>query len=370
MARRASRYLIGAVAAAGLAAAGAYVYLQNSAVTPPAQAARNGEAEEAAAPSRARGATVEAAAVVTGDVVLDIGAVGTLQPNESVVVQPEIAGRIVRFGFEEGARVAKDGVLVELDRDILEAELARARSDLRLAQANFERADTLAKQGSGSLRARDEARAAFDAARANVELAEARLRKATIRAPFAGVIGLRRLSVGEYVNAGTRIVELADVDHIKVDFRVPEIYLTRIRADQPIVVTVDARPGERFDGRLYAVDPIVDENGRAIRLRAVIANPERKLSPGLFARVRIIVERRENALLVPESAVFAVGDRRFVYRVTEGRAALTEVTLGARRPGEVEVLSGVAAGDRVVTAGQQQLRDGAAVEVLAPPSGG
>lgn len=360
MTRRVSRLLVGGLLVAGLAAAGAYAHFHDAGVTPEARAAKS-DGNEA---RKRRGVPVEAARVVVDDVVVDIGAVGTLQPNEAVVVQPEIAGRIVRFGFEEGAKVEKGDVLVELDRDILQAELARAQSDLRLATANFERANTLARQGTGTLRARDEARAALDAARANEDLAEARLRKATIRAPFPGVVGLRQLSVGEYVNAGTRIVALSDIDPIKVDFRVPEIFLTRMRADQAIRVTVDARPGETFEGRIYAIDPIVDENGRAIRLRATIPNPDRKLSPGLFARVRIIVDTRQRAMLVPESAVFAEKDKKYVYQVVEGRAVLTEVEVGLRRPGQVEILSGLQSDAAVVTAGQQQIRDGSAVQVL------
>lgn len=360
MKRRVSKVLVVAVAGLVLLSVGVYAYVSNSGPSPQARAARTAQA----------GTPVEAAAVVRRNVAVEIGAVGTLQPNESVVIQPEVAGRIARFGFEEGARVGKGDVLVQLDRDILKAEFARAQSDLRLATANYERTSTLARQGSATLRARDEARAALDAARANHDLAEARLRRADIVAPFGGVVGLRRLSVGEYVSPGTRIVELAEIDPIKVDFRVPEVHLSKIRRDQPIVVTVDARPGESFEGRLYAIDPVVDENGRAIRLRATIPNPDGKLSPGLFARVRIIVEKREGALMVPESAVFAEKDSKYVYRIVDGRAALTEVKVGLRRPGEVEILSGLDAEARVVTAGQQQVRDGAAVRVLRTAAGG
>src|SRR5690606_6629421 len=153
-------------------------------------------------------------------------------------------------------------------------------------------------------------------------------------------------------------------DPIKVDFRVPELVLSSLRAGQAIRVTVDALPGETFEGEIFVIDPIVDENGRAVRLRARIPNPDRVLKPGLFARVRIVIDRRENAVLVPESAVFAEGRQRFVYRVVDGRAALTPIELGHRRPGEVEVVAGLAAGDVVVTAGHQQIRDGARVEVI------
>ena len=309
---------------------------------------------------------VEAARVTVGTVIEDLRAVGTLRPNEAVTVVSEIAGRVERIGFREGQAVSAGDVLVELDASILRAELAKARSDLTLARANHERAAALAQRGMSTQRALDEARAALQAGEADQALALARLQKATIKAPLSGVVGLRAVSVGAYVTPGERIVELADVDPIKVDFRVQELALSELRRGQPIRVTVDALPGKTFQGEIDAIDPLVDVAGRAIRLRARIPNPRGELSPGLFARVQIVVERRDNALLVPESAVFAEGKKRFVYRVVEGRAQLTGVELGQRRPGQVEVRKGLAREDVVVTAGHQQIRDGTPVDVVAP----
>jgi len=164
--------------------------------------------------------------VTIDTVVEDLQAVGTLRPNEAVTVVPEIAGRVERIGFREGQAVKAGDVLVELDASILEAERAKARSDLTLTRANHERAITLAGQGMGTMRARDEALGAFQAAEANLALAEARLQKATLRAPLSGIVGLRSVSVGAYVAPGERIVELADIDPIKLDFRVPELALS------------------------------------------------------------------------------------------------------------------------------------------------
>lgn len=353
---RGTFWIAAAIVAAGL---GGALYYHQSQDRAPAQLVA-----QAAVPAAERAVAVEAAPVEVDTVLEDIRAVGTLQPDESVVIAPEIAGRVDRIHFAEGDQVAQGDVLVELDATTLRAELTKARSDLSLAESNRERATTLAQRGTGTLRARDEAVAAHQVAEADVALAQARLEKATIRAPFAGVIGLRAVSTGAYVTPGTRIVELSKVDPIKVDFRVPELVLSSLRPGQPIRVTVDALPGRTFEGEVYVIDPIVDENGRAVRLRARIPNAERLLMPGLFARVRIVVERRENAVLVPESAVFAEGGRRLVYRVVDGRAAATEVELGHRRPGRVEVVSGLAAGDIVVTAGHQQVRDGARVDVV------
>lgn len=313
--------------------------------------------------------TVEAVPVSVDTVLGSIRAVGALRANEAVIVSPEIAGRIDRLLFDEGDQVKVGQPLVELDAVVLRAELAKAQSDLTLAEANRERAMTLAKQGTGTLRARDEAVAAHTAAQANLALAAASLEKATIKAPLDGVLGMRSVSVGAYVTPGDRIVQLADIDPIKVDFRVPELALPSLHSGQAIRVTVDAFPDQTFDGEVYVIDPIVDANGRAVRLSARIPNPEGRLSPGLFARVEIVTDRRENAVLIPESAVFAEDQKRYVYRVVDGRAVRTEVELGQRRPGEVEVVSGLARDAVVVTAGHQQIRDGSLVTLAKSGTG-
>ena len=349
----------------GCAAAGAaYLHITGVLETPAAAPA----ATAATAPAE-RIVTVEAKRVEVDTVLEEIRAVGTLRPEESVVVSPEIAGRIARIRFKESDTVEAGDVLVELDATILRAELAKTQADLTLARANHQRATTLARQGTGTLRARDEAIAALQAAQASHALAEARLEKTSIAAPLSGVVGLRSVSVGAYVTPGDRIVELADIDPIKVDFRVPELVLSSLRPGQRIRVTVDAFPGKTFEGEIYAIDPLVDVNGRAVRLRARIPNPDRLLSPGLFARVQVVIDRRNDAVLVPESAVFPDGEKTFVYRVIANRAVRTEVRLGQRLPGRVEVLAGLDPESVVVTAGHQQLRTDSRVDVVKPVAG-
>ncbi|WP_119460287.1 efflux RND transporter periplasmic adaptor subunit [Rhodospirillaceae bacterium SYSU D60014] len=320
----------------------------------------------AAAPAAEPAMPVEAAPVQVDTVTAEIEAVGTLQSNESVVLGPEIDGRIAEILFREGEAVEKGKVLVRLDTEILEAELAQARANLILSEANYERANTLANQGTGTVRARDEALAQMQTDRANLILAEVRLENASIRAPFEGVLGLRSVSVGAYVRPGDRIVNIEQIDPLKVDFRVAEVFLPNVRVGQKIDVTVDALPGEIFRGQIYAIDPQVDVSGRAIRLRARIPNPEGRLSPGLFARVSIIVEQRENAVLVPEAALVPQQDGKFVYRIEDNKALLTKVEVGRRLPGQVEILEGLGPDAVVVTAGQQRLRDGAPVDVVEP----
>lgn len=365
-----------ALGTAGLALvlAGGVVYLSQSGGTVsiasllPASAST----EPARAPSgekRRPAIAVETAPVSIHDIAADIRAFGTLVANESVIISPEIAGRVARIAFTEGQKVEAGDVLVELDADILKAELDKAHSEVSLAEANFERARKLAEQGSGTLRARDETAQARTAAQANLSLAEARLAKTSIEAPFAGTVGFRTISAGAYVSPGDRIVELASTDPLKVEFRVSETYLAKLDTGLSVQVSVDARPGEEIAGKITAVDPIVDVSGRAIRLRAEVPNSDGRLSPGLFARIRIVIEERPEALLVPEAAIFQDGGQLYVYRIEEGRAVKTEVEIGLRRPGDVEITGGLTREAVVVTAGQLLLRDGATVDVVDGPQG-
>ena len=342
---------------AAIAIGGGYYYLTEQGMSAaPAANAANSTAEKTV--------TVEAEKVTIGPVIEDIRAVGTLQANEAVIISSEIAGRVEKIRFDESDNVTAGDALVELDDSILRAELVKVQSDLTLAKTNLERANKLAKQGTGTLRARDEAVAANQVAEANLSLARARLEKATIAAPFSGVIGLRSVSIGAYVTPGDHLVQLVNIDPIKVDFRVPELSLSSLHPGQAIRVTVDARPGKTFEGEIYVIDPIVDENGRAVRLRARIPNPDQILFPGLFARVQIIVNRRDNSVIVPESAIFARDRKHYVYTVVDNRTVLTEIELGQRLSGQAEVTKGLEGDAVVVTAGHQQVNNGTRVEVI------
>lgn len=314
------------------------------------------------APARAA-PPVETAIVEVGKVAEEVEALGTLAANESVVIAPEIAGLVTKIGFEEGEAVTQGQALVELDATILRTELTQAEAELSLAKDTFERARQLAQRGSGTQVALEQATAQLAVSEAKLANVKARLEKTVINAPFNGLVGLRSGSVGAYVTVGQNLLTLTDIDPIKVDFRVPEIFLGRVKDGQAIQITVDAIPGRSFEGNIYAIDPVIDVNGRAIRLRAQVPNTDGALRPGLFARVTITTDVRENALLVSETAVLPDGTGRAVYVVADGKAQFTKVKTGKRVPGKVEITDGLAAGMRVVTAGQMRLRDGMAIEV-------
>lgn len=297
-------------------------------------------------------------------VVEHLEAIGSLRANESTVISPELSGRIENIAFREGQRVMAGENLLSLDSALYQAEVAKARASLELSQANYERAKELLARNAGSIRARDEALARQRVDEARLALAETRLAKLTLTAPFNGSIGLRTVSVGDYVVPGQDIVTLVDTNPIKVDFRLPEIYLSALDEGQKIDVSVDAFPGETFTGQIYAIDPVIDINGRAVQLRARISNPRNRLRPGLFVRINVNVNRREDTVLIDESALITRENGTFVYCIEDGHARLTQVRLGVRRSGEVEVISGLASDAIVVTAGHQRLNNGSLVEIV------
>ena len=291
-------------------------------------------------------------------------AVGTLRADEAVTIRPEIAGRIAQILFAEGQGVKKGSLLVRLDQSELKAALASSRAQAALDRQRLERAEDLRVKGFISQQALDEARSNLARSIAKQAEDEAKLAKTEIIAPFGGVAGLRQVSDGAYVAAGTDIARLEKIDQLKLDFRIPEVLLARLRSGQPVRIGVDAYPEANFSGAIYAIEPAVDEQTRTVQVRARVANTEFKLRPGMFARVRLQLDVREKAIWVPEAAIVPRGQESFVYRVTQGKVELVKVRTGLRKPGEVEVLEGVAAGDLVVTDGVQKIGPGSPVSVM------
>lgn len=358
------RNAIIATALVGLIALGVIAYNANRApVSGPVGGAPGGGKPGAGGPPGGFPTAVETAKVVVRDFVDEGSAVGTLKSNESVVLRPETAGRIAAIGFKDGSKVGKGTLLVTLDAAMQEAELAQAKANLGLAQANFKRNEDLVSKKFVSQQSLDSAIATLKVQEAQVQLADAKLAKMRIRAPFAGVVGIRNVSVGDYVKEGQELVNIEDVATLKVDFRLPEVYLERLQKGQIIELASDALPGERFSAVLDAIDPLVDAGGRAISCRAKLSNSGDKLKPGMFVRVRLAFGERKGALMIPEQAV-VTGGKPAVLTVFEGKAKSVPVKLGARQAGQVEVLEGLAAGDVVITAGQMKVRDGAAVRAV------
>ncbi len=351
-----SKALISFVALALIGGGVAYYSLQDQDAAAPVQ--QRGGA------GAARSAPVEVARVTLEKEDVRLNAIGTLTSDENVDIAAEIAGRVSSIAFNEGRSVKQGDVLVTLDDALLRVEVQDTAAKLKLAEANFSRANTLSRSGTGTTRARDEAVSELEISRAAHELAKVRLDKATLRAPFDGVVGLRRVSSGAFVQAGTAIVNLEKIDRLKVDFRLPEVHLNLVQQGMPVEIQVDAYPGATFKGSIYALDPAVDVNGRAIRVRAELDNADGRLKPGLFARVVVPVPQEQEVIRIPESGVVPQAGETFVYRVKDNKAEQIKVVLGRRAAGVVDVLEGLNDGDVLVTAGHLRLRNGATVDIV------
>ena len=393
----ASRILYTGVAAVGIAAAAAAAWWYQSRPVapkevgaPPAAVARAG----ASAPGgpTARPAGVEVARVEASRLQDDAQAVGTLRSRQSVMLRPEVAGRVVSLGFADGAAVKAGQLLVQLDDTLQKAERSQAQAQVSIAQANFKRNQDLVAQNFVAQRVLDESAAALQVAQAQLALADARLARMRIVAPFDGVLGLRSVNLGDYVKDGADLVNLEDLSTMLVDFRLPERFQTRLRRGQRVELQLDAFPGRQFEARVEAIDPLLDANGRSVAVRATLPNtggvaivaaggggaaarpggataaagpglpaavaassarrvalsggPVARgsgsggtgpLRAGMFARVTAVFDVREAALMVPEEAIVPQGGRQFVIKVVEPSAVPGTAT--AALPPEVKSVS-------------------------------
>ncbi|HPF74684.1 MAG: efflux RND transporter periplasmic adaptor subunit [Lysobacteraceae bacterium] len=309
---------------------------------------------------------VETAQVETVTLDQSVDVIGNLRANESVTIRPEIAGRIEKIQFDEGQQVKAGDPLFTLDAALIRADLNEANANLALSQRSFDRAEDLIDRKLIAQSDYDSARSKLSVDRAKQASARTRLDKSVIRAPFSGVVGLRQVSVGEYASVGQALVDVVSIDPIKLEFAVPEQYLSRVKVGQAVNVRADAFPGERFVGEVYAVAPQIDLTTRSLTVRARVPNADGKLRPGQFSSVSLVLDRIPDAMMIPEQSLWPLGDKQFVYRVVDGKAEQVEVRTGQRQPGMVQILSGLNAGDTVITAGQQKIGPGSPVNPLPP----
>jgi membrane fusion protein, multidrug efflux system len=297
--------------------------------------------------------------------------VGSLRALRSVMLRPEISGRISRIGFADGATVRRGQLLVQLDDALPAAELRQAKAQAGIARTQHERNRELLAQNFISRSGFDQSAAALEVAQAQVALAQAQLERLRVLAPFNGVAGIRSVNEGDYVQNGSDLVGVEDHSTMRVDFRLPERYLAKLKPGLPVVVDVDAWPGRRFDATVDALDSVVDADGRSVLVRARIDNTQAALKSGMFARVRVVFDVRGNAVMVPEEALVPVAGRQFVVKVIHRADGVPvserlEARVGVRMQGQAEIMQGLKAGDRVVTAGHARLlqADGVPLRVV------
>lgn len=324
----------------------------------------SGEQQKAEEPAAMPPMPVETAEVRVADSARLLSAVGSLHSEESVVIAAEIAGRIEQIDFAEGEQVTQNKLLLKLDSSVQQAELDRANAGRNLSKANYQRAENLLKDHAVSKQERDEAYAQWQLDEAAVRLAQAQLDKTLIRAPFAGTLGLRQVSLGDYIQPGQPLVNLEAVKKLKVEFSIPEKYLAEVQAGQQVALTSDAYPGQEFSAEVYAINPQVDRQSRSLVVRALLDNQGNRLFPGQFVKVQLSTSTKANALFIPEQALIPQPKTKLVFKVVDGRAQMVPVVTGTRLKGWVEIVSGLEIGDLVVTGGHQKIGPGSPVHAL------
>lgn len=292
-----------------------------------------------------------------------IEALGTAQANESIVVTAQSQELVENIYFDDGDDVEKGQLLVELDSREERARVHELEFRLDEAKRQLDRLQNLVQQKVASRQQLEEQDVLVKQIGAELEVAETRLATMKIKAPFAGRLGIRQISVGSLIRAGDQITTLDDVNPIKVDFNIPELYFASLRQGQTIIARSGVYPGEEFEGKIQTIGSRVDQLTRSVLIRARVDNDDGRLRPGMLLRVSLL-RSVDETMVLPEKALVPIRDRQYVYIVDdENRAIQTEVTIGRRRPGEVEILSGIELGQRVVIDGIVRLRDGVPVSV-------
>lgn len=290
-----------------------------------------------------------------------VEALGTARANESVTITAKVTDTVRSIEFEDGDYVEEGAILVQLTNEEEEALLAEAEANLEDAEMQLSRLEDLAERGLAPRSELDVARNQAAAARARLDSIVARLRDRLIRAPFSGVLGFRQVSPGTLVQPNTEITTLDDISTIKLDFTVPETVLGEVQPGAAVVARSASFPDREFEGVVRNVGSRVDPVTRAATVRARVPNEDGRLRPGMLLTVQVLTRER-TALVVPESAVFQVQNRAYVYRIGPDRVAREQqIEIGGRRFGIVEVTDGLAEGDLIVSEGIVKLRDGVRV---------
>lgn len=299
--------------------------------------------------------------------------IGTLKASNGVEVNAEVSGQVVSIDFQSGQHVKQGDLLVQLNDSVDQRTLEKDQAKLRFDKIDYERKASLLKDNAVARSAVDAAKAAYLQSEAAVASDQVMIAQKKIRAPFSGKIGIRQINIGQYITTGTPIVTLQALDPLYVDFSLPEQNLPLIYNNQDVLVKVDAYPSQLFQGKITAINSVVDVNTRSIAVRATLPNPHESLYPGLFADVRVVLPKKENVVTVPQTSITysLYGDAVYLVK-TQGKdqkgdpilvATQQYVKIGDHRDNDVAVLSGLKPGDEVVTSGQIKLHDNARVKI-------
>lgn len=297
-----------------------------------------------------------------------VEALGTAVANESVNLTAQQAETVKSVLFEDGEIVSRGQLLIELSDREEKARVNELAINIAEAKRQLDRIKGLAKQSAASEQLLDEQRARVDALEAQKDVVDAQLSELQVRAPFSGRLGIRQVSIGSLVRPGDVISTLDDLSILKVDFSISELHFASVENGQTIVATSIAYPGESFTGLITSIDSRIDPVTRAIQVRAQIPNSDLKLRPGMLLQINV-EKRVVDALVIPEGALVSEGESQFVFVIDdEGKARKTKVVIGQRKPGWVQIIDGIDAGQEVIVEGTLKLRDGSGVKVVSPAS--
>ena len=288
---------------------------------------------------------------------------GTLEANEQIEMRSEVSGVVESINFVEGSKVSQGQILFKVNDMELQAQLSKVRTAQKLAAENERRAKLLLEKQAISQEEYDIASADYQSASAESELIAAQLSKATVRAPFSGIIGLRSISKGTYVNPSTIIAKLVNTDQLKITFSIPEKYASQIKVGTTLTFST-SNSNQEYGAEIYAIEPEVEIATRTLKMRAIADNPGGKLFPGAFANVILPLETVNDALLVPSESLIPVQNGKKIFIVENGMAKEIDVEIGARTGSSVRVTSGLKVGDTVLTYGVMALKNGTPVQVL------
>jgi membrane fusion protein (multidrug efflux system) len=319
--------------------------------------------------AKAKGAALVTTAKVTKDnFALDLDAIGTVQSFESADISSNVTEHVTELSFQDGDFVKKGTVLAKLSDTEEQAMLASAKATLAEEEREIARLRNLVKDGAAPEARLQERLTLSDIAKQKINEAEARLSDRVITAPFDGWLGLRRISVGALVSPGTIIASLDKIDVVKIDFSVPETYLGSVKPGIAIVARAETVKGRQFEGKLAHLDSRLDPVTRSVSARAEVANADLTLKPGMLVLVALRVTPHLS-LAVPERSLVPVGSKAYVFTIADGKAKRVEVKTGLRKPGVVELLSGVKEGETIIADGLVGLQDNAAVKVTGEYNG-
>lgn len=322
------------------------------------------EEASSAGPGARASRTIPVSGLIARPQVLEnkITITGSVIANESVEITSEISGMIEKISFEEGKTVKKGELLIKLNSDELEAQFEKLKYSKKLREDSEYRQRKLLEKEAISQEEYEIALTELNTSIADIKLVEAQLAKTKIRAPFDGVIGLRYISEGSYITSNTRIAYLANINPVKLEFSVPGKYSSKIKNGDKIVFNTDATIND-YEGEVYAIDPQIDQNTRTLKIRAISQNTDGTLIPGQFAKIELILQEADNAIMLPTESVIPQLSGHRIYKYENGKAKELNVEIGVRTSTEVEIVNGLNIQDTVLVSGLLQIKDGSAVEI-------